>query len=235
VTTLQDGYGDCVVRDTRGMDGGTPGVVNTAKTAISYAGKGNKSYEWVRLTILHNYADAGENVGHYVQAHAYSTGPTWGTCTELQDHSGQGALIAHETGMVTTGADNGSRVFHDMVLMGEATYGIRARGKLDTDSFALGALLTHIRDTGVRLVSRLAGAVRGLHLVGKYVIGIDFADSDCDVAVRLKPGQRITLDQNSYTSVKWLDGRLQVLAGVVPVFEIDTNTGDLYKKGVKVL
>jgi len=233
--TPNDGYGDYRVRDTRGMEGGSPGNVNTVRTSVVYAGEGIKAFEWADLAILHNYATQGENCADYRQAHAYSTGATWGRCTELQDHSGQGALIGHEYGMVALGPDNGSRVFNDMVLMGEATYGIRARGKVDGDSFTVGALFTHIKDTGLRLVSRLAGAVRGLHLVGKYVIGIDFADSDCDVAVRLKPGQRITLDQNSYTSVKWENGRLKVLAGVVPVFEIDTNNGDIYKMGVKVL
>jgi len=235
MTTPDDGYGDCRVRDTRGMAGGTPGNVNTVRTSITYVGEDIKAFEWADVAILHNWAKAGENCADYRQAHAYSTGATWGRCTEIQDHSGLGALINHEYGMVALGPDNGSRVFIDGVLMGEATYGQRFRGKTDDDSFAFGAWYSHIRETGIRLVARLQGAVRGLHLVGKYVIGIDFADSDCDVAVRLKPGQRITLDQNSYTSVKWLDGRLQVLAGVVPVFEIDTNNGDVYKMGKKVL
>ena len=106
-----------VQRDTTGLSGGTAGHVNTALMVRTIAGKDVDAFEWASLSIVDNHALRGENVGMYAQANKFSSGPTFGGVSEVNDASGlPGAAVGHEIDLFITGPDNGSRIGLDLVV-----------------------------------------------------------------------------------------------------------------------
>lgn len=113
---LTEGDAKTVKRDTSFLQGGQVGYVNTAASWRSTAGADVTSLEWTTLSVLDNYARAGENVAFYAQANKFSSGPTWAAVSEASDTGGSpGALVAHEFDVWTTGPDNGLRIGLEIV------------------------------------------------------------------------------------------------------------------------
>ena len=248
MTTVNDGYGNVSFRDTRGLTGGTPGNVNTCVTFKGMAGKGVTAFEWVNLAMLDNYADAGQNVAHYAQANKYGIGPTWARCAETcSTEPIAGGQITDEVDVWISGADTGDKGCQDLTVgdgkfirlgvksdAAEAHFAQRVAACLMTPwaQFVYGYIIQAFRGTGILLDSI---ATRAIELRGKYVVGMDFSQANCQSAIRLSPGQRMTFEGTDTISWSWLDGRLRVQNGTTNVLEIDTTTGDIYKLGKKVL
>lgn len=249
MTTAYDGYGNPVVRDTRGIAGGNRGSVNTATYTHTIAGKDVKAFEWNALFLLDNFADEGENVAIYAQANKHSTGPAWGACIEACDTTpgDTTGLVGAEVDVWCNGADNGLRYGLDVVVgdsktiregaaasTSEASAGVRV-GASSVSPWArwtTGYEATHFKHAGLYLKS---DATRAIHLEGSYVVGLDLSTAKTQSAIRLAPGQRMTFEPTDVISWSWLDGRLRVQNGNTSVLEIDTSTGDIYKMGKKVL
>jgi hypothetical protein len=120
MSTATDGYagGQQLLRDTTGQTGGTKGYVNCVSYTHTIAGADVAQFEWNNLSVLDNYATAGENVALYAQANKHSSGPTWGACIEACDTTpgDTTGLVGLEVDCWVTGADNGQRIGVDVVL-----------------------------------------------------------------------------------------------------------------------
>jgi len=249
MATASDGYGDLTFRDTTNVVGGQHGNVNTAKTVKTVAGKNERAFEWAMLAWLDNYSDFGENVASYSQANKYGKGPTWAGCDEVccTDPLDTTATVGREVDVWVSGTDSGNRVGLDVTVgdartlrklpgagVAEATYGVRvtASGATPWARWIVGWFLTSFKECGLMLESI---ATRAIWLKGKYIVGLDFSTAECQSAIRLAPGQRMTFEPTDQISWSWLDDRLRVQNGSANVLEIDTTTGDIFKRGVKVL
>lgn len=119
--TVTDAYsgGLSVTRNTTGLVGGTPGHVNSASYVHSIAGQGVTAFEWANLSVMDNYASAGENVAIYAQGNKWGRGETWGMVSEVIDHTpsspDSGAVVGHEYDVTVLGPDNGNRIGLDVL------------------------------------------------------------------------------------------------------------------------
>lgn len=249
MTTASDGYGNLVIRDTTNVVGGVPGDVNTCLTAKTLAGKRETAFEWALLAWLDNYSDAGENCALYAQANKLGQGGTWGACIEACDTTSPDTtgLVGAEVDCWVTGADNGLRVGVDVSVgdslqirkgqrsaeaVGSIGSRVGASGASPWARWTVGYQAQDFTFTGLHLKSK---ATRAIHLEGEYIVGLDLSTAKTQSAIRLAPGQRMTFEPTDQISWSWLDGRLRVQNGDVNVLEIDTTTGDIFKRGVKVL
>lgn len=239
-----------IKRDASNIVGGNPGEVNVANYIYSIVGARNKAFEWNSLAKLDNYAKEGQNVAHYAQANKFAEGPTWARCAETCSTDPlDGGQITDEVDVWISGPDNGNRGCTDYVVgdgkfirsngaqksdVAEATFGTRVAACLNTPwaKFIFGHIVSAFKECGILLDSV---ATRAIWLRGKYIVGLDFSTAECQSAIRLAPGQRMTFEPTDQISWSWLNGRLRVQNGSINVLEIDTTTGDIYKKGVKVL
>lgn len=249
MTTALDGYSNLVTRDCSNVSGGKRGMVNSARTTHTVAGKNEESFEWADLTILDNYSDHGENVAQYSQANKFGKGPTWAGCDEVcsTDPSDATPTVGREVDVWISGPDSGNRIGLDVTVgdarkirdlpnhgVAEATCGVRVTpsGATPWARWIFGWIINGFKECGLLIDSI---ATRAIWLRGKYVVGLDLSTAETQSAIRLAPGQRMTFEPTDQISWSWLDGRLRVQNGSVNVLEIDTTTGDIYKKGVKVL
>lgn len=134
--TVADAWSARFYRDASSLTGGTPGYVNTALTVDTDAGAGETAFEWNALFMIHNHADAGENVAAFFQATKYGQGQTWGGCFETREVPGAtyGALVGIENALSANGPDpSGIRVIADVIgaryddnqAIPTFTYGVR--------------------------------------------------------------------------------------------------------------
>lgn len=240
-----------VTRDTTNVAGGIAGHVNAATYSYTIAGKDVQTFEWNALFLLDNYATAGENCGFYAQANTHSSGATWGGCIEVCDAdvpSKNAPMRSLEVDVGASGPDNGQRYgIHLVVSDGpygrngikteaEATYAIYAgaSGGSPWSSWKYGAVFRDYKNAGLYINS--PNSVRGIHVEGKHVVSVDLSGSEDQTSIRMRAGQRICFDGFDDISLSWINGRLTLTnRHVGPIFEINTTTGDIYKRGVKVL
>lgn len=205
------GYGNLITRDTSSASGGQPGFVSSGTTVRAVAGKAVTSFEWANLSILDNYAQAGENVASYAQSNKYGSGPTWAAVSEVADFSASNsALVAHEFDVWTSGADTGNRLGVNIVL-GDVKQ-IRGLGKSDvTEATA-----------AIRVDAR-PGTVwkRGLQLTGDYdIAGVDLASArlKSGVGLRLAEGQSIELAPG--VRLQSVNRRVVITRDGIPVLDL---------------
>lgn len=128
--------------------GGTPGFVCTNISVQTKAGAANTNFEWGFLSVLDNYAAAGENVAIYGQGNKRGNGPTWASVFEVIDHTtannpAQG-LVGIEVDVRANGNDdNKNRVGIDIVAdrriktagaYSHTSYGVRVQNNDDVNS-----------------------------------------------------------------------------------------------------
>lgn len=93
----------------------------------------------------------------------------------------------------------------------------------------------HIQDYIHSAIHIQTKATRGIHIEGEHIVGIDLAQSKGQTAIRLPEGGRITFDGYDQVALSRVGNRVHLTNGITTIFSIDVNTGDIYKKGVKVL
>lgn len=119
--TNEDGGADFqFYRDTYtgSITGGTVGYVNATAKAYTKVASAQTSYEWGILTVLDNYAAAGENTASYNQATKYGQGQTWAGVDEVREvtTATYGALVGRETALSCNGTDASNiRIAHDVI------------------------------------------------------------------------------------------------------------------------
>lgn len=215
-----------IKRDASGLVGGA-GNINSALSTRCYTGPWSTAFEWCVFQTHKNESNTGENVVLYLQGDKRGYGPTFGQVTEMNDTTGDnGALVAHEYDVMVSGADPliGSRVGIDLIC-GDAR---KARNL--TPSLAVGC------SAGIRIQpwgqSTDAKWTRGIHLHGKYIVGIDLADAVSDAsAIRLGEGQKVALEGTGQVTVHYLAGKVRFMNGATKLMELDIGTGNLQIKG----
>ena len=226
--TAKDGFSAplAVSRDTSKVTGGQRGYVNPTAVFQATAGVGNLSFEWTVLGVINNYAASGENVAGYWQGNKFGTGPTWAGVSEVWSMTTDpGGMVAHEFDLWTTGLDTGNRIGLDVIL-GDAAVtrggGSPSAGVQGSAGIRIGAGLPTYRWT------------RGLQLTGNYVVGIDTSTANAQTALRLGYGQEIALEGSDQIKFRYSEGRVKLMNGKTPIFEVDMSTGDVYKLGKRV-
>lgn len=248
---VSDGYegGLRVFRNAFNLTGGTHGHVSTATTIESKIGANVTGFEWNLLAKLDNYSNFGENCAIYSQANKFGNGNTWGACFEACDTtSGDNTgLVGTEIDCWITGPDNGLRWGLDVVVGDSlqirenkksanaiATYGIRigASGSSPWAKWGHGMHIVDFLHSGIHLQSK---STRGIHLEGEYIVALDLAQTKGQTSIRLPHKGRVTFDEYDQVAVSRVDNKMVFTNGGVEFFSVDINTGDIYKKGVKVL
>lgn len=244
--------GAVAVRDLTNATGGGY-KINCVNYSYTIVGKNVDGFEWNLYAQMDNYADSKpgvrrEHCAFYSKANKFGSATNWAGVFEVHDHHGEGPCVGSEVDIWTKGEDNGSRIGTDYVVAGGndindpvasvgATAAVRCSAQQSNPLayWSYGAMLRGIKEAGVQITSRISGAVRGVELLGKFIVGLDLSQAQCQSAIRLAPGQRMTFEPTDSISWSWLDGRLRVQNQGVNVIEIDTTTGDIYKRGVKVI
>lgn len=238
-----------VTRDTSKLFGGITGYVNAAATIYSVTGKELKTFEWNLLTKTDNYSDSGENCGLYSQINKFAKGPSWAACFEATStvYNDPTRLVGAEVDCFVAGQDSGLRFGVDIVVgdanqvrnkvrsdVAVASYGMRISASAESPwaKWNVGALLTDFSSAGILLNSN---AIRGIHMVGNYIVALDLSGVTGQTSIRLKEGQKITFDEYDQIAIRKQGSRLSIINNEYPIFEIDVYTGDIYKRGIKVL
>ena len=259
--TAVDGTGEggptvSILRDTTGLSGGQHGFVNCASYTHTISGKNVKQFEWNNLNVLDNYADAGENCAAYDQANAFGSGATFARVSEVccTDPNSIAPLTGFEADAWASGAitpQSGARIANDVVFgdgqfirkkttspsPAEVHWGQRIAPSGDTPWARSigGQLIEGFKQVGQMLKAAVEGAVRGYFPQGKYVVLFDGSAVECETFIRMKAGHRIALDEYDQITLQRINQRVILASNKTPFFEVDINTGDIYKKGVKVL
>lgn len=154
------------IRDTSGLTGGIRGYVNCVNYSFTIAGKEVKAFEWNNLSVLHNYADEGENCAGYIQANKFGKGPTWAGCAEAcsLDENDDTPLVTYELDSWVSGKEHNNRYTLDIVVgdskvmrqkestgVAEATAGIRIGNNPSAPwaKFKTGIILGKAIDQGI--------------------------------------------------------------------------------------
>lgn len=129
-------------------NGGTRGFVCANVDVNTKVGINNTNFEWGFLSVLDNYAAAGENVAVYGQGNRRGVGPTWASVFEAIDHTATNnpamGLVGIEVDVRANGNDdNKNRIGVDVVAdrhnKGEGayshtSYGVRVQNNADAAS-----------------------------------------------------------------------------------------------------
>ncbi len=245
--------GAVAIRDLTNATGGGS-KINCVNYSYTIVGKNVDGFEWNLYAQMDNYADTKpgtrrEHCAFYSKANKYGTATNWAAVLEVHDHNGTGACVGAEVDIWTKGEDNGNRIGLDVMCAGGndvvdqpgvvgATAAIRSSVP-DSNPLAywsFGAWLRGVKQAGVSIKSCVAGAVRGVELLGRYLVGIDTSQAQCVTAIRLARGQVISLDATDAVTVGFGDNsRVFIKFCGAAVFEVDVGTGDIYKKSKKIL
>ena len=176
----QAGY---LFRRRASYSGGTAGFVNSAIRTETIVSPGATAYEWVDVSVLNNYATAGENVAKYSQGNKYGTGPTWASVSEAIDWTATAnptaGLIGHEVDVRANGTDNNNnRVGIDVVVSRPLVAGVPT-----------GAAM--VATTGIRLQN-------GGDASASYAVGFDTTQATItQAAIKFKAGQTIAWNETA--------------------------------------
>ena len=181
--TVRDGTntGLSVLRNTTSLTGGDPAWVNPASYVHSIAGRDNTSIEWAFLSVMDDYALAGQNVAVYAQANKHANGQTIAAVSEVADVTGlSGASVAHEFDVWTTGKDTGGR--HGLYVVSGDAREIRGLGKSAT------AEATSAIVVGQTVSTPWASWKNGIELTGNFrESAIKLVAPDGTVVFEVKP------------------------------------------------
>jgi hypothetical protein len=197
-----------VFRDASAVSGGTAGFVNAASVARTTTGATETSFEWTTLSIMNNYAAAGENVALYAQGNKRAAGPTWGGVFEARDFTQvanpTAGLVGLEVNVMANGTDTGyERIGIDLVTgKGVST------GTLPTISIGLRIGPQNVDPTlgqyanGINLIGNITAGISivssgtwGIYASGSFSVGLDLSLATISTsAIRIKDGDNIAFD-----------------------------------------
>jgi len=230
--------------------GGTNGFVTTAFQASTSALAGSKNFEWTCLSIIDNYstlADGSENVAIYGQALKRSTGKSWSGCLEIQDlyidgsSNAVGDCIGLEITAVALNLSsdpnfqrNGIHISTKSTGAGAAEWSrgfwIGTEGSArnrecfsNTGNFCRAVL----RNSGTGTATGIDTA-RFIEDVGSSQVGIDLGSAtySTNIALRIKAGDYIYLDQTSVSGIRYSGSLIQLSgARIRPVLGLDFTSG----------
>lgn len=227
-------------------------------------GNKNREFSLMTLVENYSNQPGAEGVGEYIKAVKLGSSGTWAGCDEANDPQGlPGPLVTREFDIFACGpatdldigdTHNGGRVRVAVDIVGgdepqkqgqafsggQGSAGLRIYSTSTTPDFRwlYGTWVTDYLRTGARYVGKKLGGwtpERAIDIRGDHVVGIDFSNGNFQSVMRVKMGSNYSFDAFDQVNLRRMDDRFQLLNNGVPVFEIDINTGDIYKKGVKVL
>jgi hypothetical protein len=225
------------------------GNVFAAKLFYTYVPEEALQNEWNVTFSLRNDADSGENCSAYFQSEAYGKGSTWGICVEAADMSFgvKNPPLSPIEADVWAGADNAGNGIHAVVgdikrlRTGLPTSGrvSGANGVLVSNNghqnarWICGATLRHWDRAGMSIEGD--GGQFGIHFSGRMSIAVDFTGVDGSQSViRLKDGQRISLDATDSVQIGYSLGRVKIWMLGMSIFELDINTHRLYLRDTSI-
>jgi hypothetical protein len=199
------------LRDASAVSGGTVGYVNPTVWARTITGATETSFEWTNVSVMDNYAAAGENVAVYGQGNKRSTGATWAICAEARDFT-QAAnptkgLIGVEVGVFANNTDTGNQRVGVDISVGKGVAG----GTINTTSYGLRVGPTNNDLTegqvtdGIALNGNIAVGIQisssgtwGVQMSGTYTVGLDLSSATTSTsAIRIKNGDNMAFDASS--------------------------------------
>ena len=226
--------------------GGTNGFVTTALRAFTSALAGSKIFEWTCLSIVDNYstlADGSENVAIYGQALKRADGKSWAGCLEIQDLYADGATnavgdcigleitaVALNLSSDTNYQRNGIHISTKSTGAGAAEW---SRG-FWTSTTGSARVRECFSNTGnfCKAVLRNSGAgtstgidtAKFIEDAGSSTLGIDLgvATYSTNIALRIKGGDYIYLDQTNVSGIRYAGAIIQLTgARVRPTLGLD--------------
>lgn len=208
--------------------GGTVGYVNSVLYVETEVASSATSFEWGVTSVLKNYATGGENVGGYLQGNKYSTGPTFGSVSEVCDMNNAssssvgGSVIGTEVDVWCNGGDGAAQRHGVNVVVGNAQYirglgeGIgkgyatsgvwvtAANGDASRAAFIYGINVASAETASFRS-NAIAPAGFGMLLEGTYAVGIDTVGSTISTgnAIRIKENDAIAFEGTGNIKMKY--------------------------------
>lgn len=218
---VEDGRG-VQIRRVADYTGGTPGFVNAALRVDSTVGSEVTAFEWSVIGVMHNHANAGENVGIYGQGNQHGLGGTWGGVMEALDHTftdsaGKKGLVGLEVDCYFNGEDVSATRMGLMVVAGDAyknrnggpgtpgnaTYGILVlpqTGGADCQ-FKNGIVVQSATDTAFQAAS---SGERAFRVLETYQLGLDTSQATItQAAIKIAQGQSIAFDASAANQLSY--------------------------------
>lgn len=212
--------------------GGTNGFVTPAFQAYTSALAGSKNFEWTCLSVIDNFstlADGSENVAIYGQALKKSSGKTWAGCLEIQDTNAAATALGDCIGLEITSVAqdftsdpnyqrNGIHIATRSTGSNAAEW---SRG-FWTSTAGLARVRECFSNTGnfCKAVLRNSGTgtstgidtAKFIEDIGSSEIGIDLGSAtySSNIALRIKSGDIIYLDQTNANALRYLGGVIQL-------------------------
>jgi hypothetical protein len=230
--TVADGdLKNSFVRNTS-HSGGTPGFVCTNMSITTTVGAAVTNFEWGWLSVLNNYASAGENVSAYMQANRYGTGPTWAAVQEVIDRTNladpTSGAVACEVDVRANGTDANNNRIGTHYVVGQAF-----TGGANVACEAYAAVVVDARNVAGDVGSFNYGAViksakqAGIHMQQTGLMGLDTSAATFNdvtvpnMAIRMAAGQRINFNSSSARTLRYEPavGALRYASGAT-LFEV---------------
>lgn len=198
-------------RDASAVSGGTVGYVNPTVYARTITGASETSFEWTNVSVMDNYAAAGENVAVYGQGNKRSTGATWAICAEARDFTQTAnptkGLIGVEVGVFANNTDTANQRVGVDISVGKGVAG----GTINTTSYGLRVGPTNNDLTegqvtdGIALSGNITVGIQvsssgtwGINLSGTYTVGLDLSSATTSTSsIRIKNGDNMAFDASS--------------------------------------
>lgn len=196
--------------------GGNGSLVPALYTHVT-TDRDTQSLEWANLTILNNHADHGYNVAVYGQANKYGLGPTWGGVLEAQDTVGTGALWGLEVDAFTTGPSRFRQTGGgDRIGLGIVVGRALGRGPTATVDYGMWLLPNMLQDSEADVN-----------------FGV-MVSTQCRYACfAMRAGNKLAWEESAQIASKYdaATGRWGLYNGDTPVFEVNTQTGEIRVNG----
>ena len=195
--------------------GGQPGWVNSAVKTYTLVGPDCATFEWGNFSLLENWSKSGENVAQYAQAKAMAKGVTWAGCFEVRDDGGKAeGLWGIEVDTMANGTDNwrtrygvvsviGKAIPSEVAPLGYAGFVSGAIAQTATSGqWSAGYTCEIARDACYASESSCTADVF-LAPKGKHIVGLDCSQGEIQQPIRIKAGQRITLEETGQIAIRF--------------------------------
>lgn len=195
-TTGSD-FATTFIRRESNHSGGTPGTVASGLLVNSWVrNAATTNYEWAITGVVHNYANAGENVGGYFQGKKYATGPTWGGVMEVIDFTGANPTTGSvaleidvngnggDSNLARIGVDIWARQANKTVsdLACSAYAAIRVNGNNlvnDIGNWDHGIIINNSTFAGIQIKNT---GTYGVEMIGSHSVALDFSSNSSSIA-----------------------------------------------------